>query len=310
MPDPESVLISAVRDALSCSEGDVATYIPELGGVDPERTSAAIVLMDGTTVVAGDPSTHAFTLQSAAKLIVLAGALQEFGPERVFEVVGSEPSGESFSSIARLDSRGPQPANPMVNAGAIALCSLLEGPIEERIGWIETWAARLCGARLSVNSRVQASEARTGDRNRSIAFLLKANGVLESSVDDALQAYFALCSLQASVVEAAHLGCVLARGGVTATGERVLNTDAATRVVALMASCGMYDESGTYLMETGLPAKSGVSGVIIGVAPGRGGIAVCSPRLNRRGGSVRGHMVLRTVSRALRWHFAAPEILP
>jgi glutaminase len=305
--DPHAVLVAALHGAQSCSDGEVATYIPELGGVEPDRTSAALVLRDGTVVAAGDPSSHRFTLQSAAKLIVLAGALHEFGPQRVFEVVGSEPSGDSFSSMARLESRGPRPANPMVNAGAIALCSLLPGELEDRIAWIETWAQRLCGTRLTVNSRVQASEARTGDRNRSIAYLLRATGVLQGTVDDALQTYFALCSLEATVVEAARLGCVLARGGMTPQGERVVDADAATRVVALMASCGMYDESGTYLMETGLPAKSGVSGVIIGVAPGQAGIAVCSPRLNSRGGSVRGHMILRTVSRALHLHFAAPE---
>ncbi len=125
------------------------------------------------------------------------------------------------------------------------------------------------------------------------------------SVDDVLDAYFALCSLEVTVVEAAHLGCVLANGGVAPSGERVVSAGNARRVVSLMASCGMYDESGTYMMNTGLPAKSGVSGVIVASAVAAGGIAVCSPRLNRRGGSVRGHVILEHVSNALNWHFAA-----
>lgn len=300
------VLSSAVAAVAQVDDGAVATYIPELGNVDPDRTSAAVVLGDATVYQAGDAPSHRFTLQSAAKLIVLAGSLEELGQQRVFETVGSEPSGESFASIARLDSRGPQPANPMVNAGAIALCSLIPGPIEARVAWIERWAEALCGTRVSVNSRVFASERRTGDRNRSIAYLLRSSGILAGSVDDALDAYFALCSLEATVVEAAHLGTVLAFGGRAPSGKTVVSEENAMKIVALMASCGMYDESGTHLMRTGLPAKSGVSGVIIAVALGRAGVAVCSPRLNHRGGSVRGHLLLADLSAKFRWHFGAP----
>ncbi len=308
MTDPaavQSALDHGLRLSLANPEGTVATYIPELGSVDPDRTSAAVVLTSGKIITAGDVADHRFTLQSAAKLIVLCGALEELGADCVFSAVGSEPSGESFSSIARLDSRGPQAANPMVNSGAITLCGLIEGQAEERIAWIERWASNLCGADVGVNARVQASERRTGDRNRSIAYLLRSNGSLAGSVDDVLDAYFALCSLEVSVVEAAHLGCVLASGGVAPSGKRIITADSARRVVSLMASCGMYDESGTYMMNTGLPAKSGVSGVIVASAVAAGGIAVCSPRLNRRGGSVRGHVILEHVSQALDWHFAA-----
>jgi len=305
--EPEAVqtaLDHALRISLANPEGTVATYIPELGSVDPDRTSAAVVLNSGQVITAGEVAEHRFTLQSAAKLIVLCGALEELGADCVFSAVGSEPSGESFSSIARLDSRGPQAANPMVNSGAITLCGLIEGQAEERIAWIERWASKLCGVNVGVNARVQASERRTGDRNRSIAYLLRSNGSLSGSVDDVLDAYFALCSLEVSVIEAAYLGSVLANGGVAPSGERVVSIDNARRVVSLMASCGVYDESGTYMMKTGLPAKSGVSGVIVASAVAAGGIAVCSPRLNKRGGSVRGHVILEHLSDALGWHFA------
>lgn len=302
-----AVLEEAVAQARATSEGTVASYIPELRAVDPEQTSAAIMLLDGRTVRAGDAAHHRFTLQSAAKLIVLAGALEDLGAAVVFANLGSEPSGESFASIAQLDSRGPRPANPLINAGGIALCGLVPGTLEERIAWIEGWARRLCGTELHINSRVYASERRTGDRNRSIAYLLRSSGILKDRVDDTLDVYFSLCSLEATVVEAAHLGCVLACGGVAPGGQRVLGEETASRVVALMASCGMYDESGTYLMRTGLPAKSGVSGVIVAVALGRGGVGVSSPRLNARGGSVRGHLVLEHLADALGWHFARPR---
>lgn len=300
----EAVLARAVAEARGCSEGITASYIPELSTVDPEQTSAAIMLPSGHTVLAGDAAQHRFTLQSAAKLIVLAGALEDLGPQVVFSTVGSEPSGESFASIAQLDTRGPLPANPLVNAGSIALCGILPGPLEERIAWIERWAHKLCGTELHINSRVYASERRTGDRNRAIAYLLRGSGILTDRVDDTLDVYFSLCSLEATVAQAAHLGCVLACNGVGPQGQRVLSEDTASRVVALMASCGMYDESGTYLMNTGLPAKSGVSGVIVAVALGHGGVGVASPRLNARGGSVRGHLVLEHVARELGWHFA------
>lgn len=302
-----AVLNDAVARARGVHEGVVASYIPELSSVDAEQTSAAIMLPDGGLVLAGDAQRHRFTLQSAAKLVVLAGALEDLGPAAVFAAVGSEPSGESFASIAQLDSRGPRPANPLINAGGIALCGIVPGTLEERIAWVEGWARRLCGTELHISSRVYASERRTGDRNRSIAYLLRSSGILKDRVDDTLDVYFSLCSLEATVVQAAHLGCVLACGGVAPGGQRVLSEETASRVVALMASCGMYDESGTYLMRTGLPAKSGVSGVIVAVALGRGGVGVSSPRLNARGGSVRGHLVLEHVADALGWHFARPR---
>ena len=130
--------------------------------------------------------------------------------------------------------------------------------------------------------------------------------MLSGPVDDVLEAYFALCSLEGDVTDAAHLAGTLARGGIDAQGRRVVSVRTTNTVVALMASCGLYDESGAHLVTTGMPAKSGVSGLIVAVAPGRAGVAVCSPRINPRGGSVRGHVVLRHLSEALAWHFAHP----
>lgn len=291
-------LEAAVRRARTLTDGAPAAYIPELANVDMEATSASIQTIDGRFIEAGDG--HRFTLQSSAKLILLAGLLEERGPDAVFDRVGTEPSGGGFSSVARLETHGPKPANPLVNAGAIALAGMLEGRAEDRLAWIEHWAERLCGREVPINSRVAASERRTGDRNRSIAYLLKSAGKLDH-VDDVLEAYFALCSLMATTREAAHLGRLLAD-----QGGGVLSPSTAATMVALMATCGMYDESGAHLVETGLPSKSGVSGVIVAVAQGRAGIAVASPRINDKGGSVRGHAMLRDLSTQLGWHFALP----
>lgn len=305
-PAVAQALEAAVERARDEAGGSPAAYIPELAQVDPDRLSAAIWPVGGGPVVrAGDPN-HVFTLQSSAKIALLAGLLDEIGPDRVFDLVGVEPTGGHFASVAELEMRGSKPANPLINAGAILLCAQLPGELEDRIAWIEAWARRLYGVELQINQRVWVSERRTGHRNRAIAHVLKAAGRLDRDLDGVLETYFALCSLEATVAEAAHLGAVLAAGGVAPSGERVLSAGSAATVVSLMAACGLYDESGAHLVATGLPAKSGVSGVIVAVAPGRAGLAVCCPRVNAKGGSVRGHVVLRELSRSLGWHFALP----
>lgn len=301
----EKVLESAVAKARRNSEGAPAVYIPELANVPLEQTSAAVVLTDGTCVAAGDHAQHRFTFQSSAKLLPLIGLLEERGPVEVFQTVGSEPSGDNFGSVARLETHGPKPANPLINSGAIALCGQLAGDAGRRVAWISSWAERLYGKPIPIDERVRESEQRTADRNRSIAYLLKHGGVFTGSVDETLDAYFALCSLCGGVAEAAHLTAILAHGGVVpGTQKRLLSKRTVAIVVSIMATCGMYNESGNYLVSTGMPAKSGVSGVIVAVVPGVAGVAVSSPRVNDKGGSVRGHLILREVSRRLGWHFA------
>jgi glutaminase len=306
--DPEeiqAVLDAAVARSLRNREGAPADYIAELASVPLEATSAAITLVNGTRIVAGDAATHRFTFQSSAKLLTLAALLEERGPVEVFRVVGSEPSGDTFASVARLETHGPIPANPLINAGAIALCGQVRGTVEERVAWLKRWAEQLYGTKLDVDERVRASESASADRNRAIAYFLRHGKVLTGDVDETLEVYFALCSLTGSVVEASYFTSLLAKGGLRpGTTERVLSKATVAVVVSLMATCGMYDESGNYLVGTGMPAKSGVSGVIVAVVPGLGGVAVSSPRLNDKGGSVRGHLILRELSRRLSWHFA------
>jgi len=286
-------------------QGEPASYIPELATVPLERTSAAVLLSSGECLTAGDVAEHQFTFQSSAKLLTLIGLLEERGPVEVFNIVGSEPSGDSFGSLVRLETHGPKPANPLINSGAIALCGQLTGTVERRIAWLRTWAERLYGAAVPIDERVLANERTSADRNRAIAYLLKHGGVLHGDVSETLDVYFALCSLTGNVREAAHLPAILAHGGLRpGTSERVLSKQTVAIVVSIMATCGMYNESGNYLMATGMPAKSGVSGVIVAVVPGIAGIAVSSPRLNEKGGSVRGHLILRELSRQLGWHFA------
>ena len=301
----QSVLDFAVLKARRNREGHPANYIPDLASVPLERTSAAVTLLDGSVLTAGDAENHDFTFQSSAKLLTLIGLLEERGPVEVFNIVGSEPSGDSFGSVARLETHGPMPANPLINSGAIALCGQLPGTVERRVAWLLTWAERLYGRPIAIDEKVRENERISADRNRSIAYFLKHGGVLHGDVDATLDVYFALCSLTAGVREAAHLPAILAHGGRRpGNNERVLSKQTVAIVVSIMATCGMYNESGNYLMATGMPAKSGVSGVIVAVVPGVAGVAVSSPRLNDKGGSVRGHLILRELSRGLGWHFA------
>ena len=159
---------------------------------------------------------------------------------------------------------------------------------------------------MAIDEKVRASERHSADCNRAIAYFLKHGGVLTGEVEPTLDVYFALCSLSAGVREASLLSALLASGGLRpGTSERVISKRTVAIVVSpIMATCGMYNESGNYLVATGMPAKSGVSGVIVAVVPGVAGIAVSSPRLNDKGGSVRGHVILRELSRQLGWHFA------
>jgi glutaminase len=301
----QSVLDGAIEKARRNPAGAPASYIPELAEAPVETTNAAVLLHTGARVIADDAHSHQFTFQSSAKLVVLAGLLEERGPVEVFNIVGSEPSGDSFGSVARLETHSPLPANPLINSGAIALCGQLSGGVEQRVAWLSRWAERLYGASVPIDEKVRASERTSADRNRAIAYFLKHNGVIHGSVDDTLDAYFALCSLSGHVERAANLPALLANGGVQpGTGTRILSRATVAIVVSLMATCGMYNESGNYLAATGMPAKSGVSGVIVAVVPSIAGVAVFSPRVNEKGGSVRGHVILREISRGLGWHFA------
>ena len=306
--DPERiqrVLDAALTKARRNSEGAAASYIPELACVPLEVTCAAITLCTGAVIESGDRGVAPFTFQSSAKLLLLIGLLEERGPVEVFRIVGAEPSGDSFASLARLETHGPLPSNPLVNSGAIALCGQLPGSVARRTAWLSRWAERLYGAPIAIDERVAASERASGARNRAIAYYLQASGVLSGDVEETLQVYFNLCSLAGSARVASHLPAILAHGGRRpGSGEQLLSKATVAIVVSIMATCGMYNESGNYLVATGMPAKSGVSGVIVAVVPGVAGIATYSPRINDKGGSVRGHMILRELSRHLGWHFA------
>ncbi len=195
----------------------------------------------------------------------------------------------------------------MLNAGAIALCSRIPGIGEQQFRWLEHWVQKLFNQRLSINPLVFASEKRTGNRNRALAYLLKSRNNLGADVHETLDLYFALCSYEAMLDQMLYLPTLLAnRGKDPDTGEQILSTETCKITLAIMATCGLYDETGTHMVKTGMPAKSGVSGYTIAVVPGKAGIVVLSPRVNAKGNSIRGEIMLEGLSKAMNWHFALP----
>ena len=195
----------------------------------------------------------------------------------------------------------------MLNAGAIALCSRIPGVGEQQFAWLEYWTQRLFKQRLTINPLVFASEKRTGDRNRALAYLLQSRHNLGHYVRETLDLYFTLCSYEASLAQMLYLPTLLANGGkCPLTGEEVITRSTCEITVAIMATCGLYDETGTHMVKTGMPAKSGVSGYTIALIPGKAGIVVLSPRVNPKGNSIRGEIMLEALSKQMNWHFASP----
>lgn len=286
----------------SLNDGDVATYIPELAKADPDAFGICMVTADGHVYAVGD-SDHPFTIQSISKPLVYAAALADRGRAQVLRKVGVEPSGEAFNSISLHPQTGA-PLNPMINAGAIATAGLLSGdtPADQ---WkrIAKVMSHFIGHDITVDEDVYRSESETGFRNRAIAWMLKNFGIIEGDPMPVLENYFRQCSVNVTCRDLAFTAATLASGGVhPITGKRAVPAEDAQSVLSIMATCGMYDYAGSWMYEVGLPAKSGVSGGIMAVMPGRFGIAIYSPRLDDNGNSTRGIAVCRQISRDFGMH--------
>lgn len=303
----QAVLEEIVSFASQNHEGETANYIPELANVDKDLTALGVWEIGKEALIHSNISYLPVTLQSVGKMVPLIGLLEEFGLEQLLEWVKVEPSGDDFASVTRLEQYGPKPSNPMLNAGAITLCSHIPGIAEQQYFWLERWMQKLFNQKLNINAMVFASEKRTGDRNRSIAYLLNCRHYLGTEVVQTLDLYFALCSYEATIEQLLYLPTLLANNGVDPiTGEQVISSSTCKTAVAIMATCGLYDETGTHMVLTGMPAKSGVSGYMIAVVPGSAGIVTLSPRVNAKGNSIRGEIMLERLSQAMNWHFAAP----
>lgn len=273
--DPVSdALAQVVASHRSITAGAVADYIPELAQVDPDPFGLALMSVHGRLHEAGDTDVP-FTIQSSSKPFVFALAVAELGIEEVARHVGFEPSGEPFNAISLEEATG-RPANPMINAGAVVVASLVPGrDVRERSERVREVLSRFAGTELEVDEAVYRSEDDTGDRNRALAHLARSAGVLGSSVADAVEVYFRQCSVRVTTRDLTVMGATLANGGRhPVTGDRIVDEAVARTTLSIMASCGMYDASGDWMVRVGIPAKSGVGGGIVATAPGQFGIGV------------------------------------
>jgi glutaminase len=283
-------------------DGALANYIPQLAAVDPDKFGIAIATVGGRLFTVGDVEVP-FTIQSVSKAFIYCLALELAGRADVLNRVGVEPSGDAFNAIV-FDPYTNRPFNPMVNAGAITVTGIIRDAAGA--GAFDLILDRLseaAGRRLSVDEAVYRSESETGHRNRAIGHLLRNAGVLEGPVDEVLDLYFRQCAILVTASDLARMGATLAHIGENpVTGRQVFYLDAVRDTLAVMFTCGMYDDSGHWAFDVGVPAKSGVGGGICGVVNRQLGIGTFSPRLDPKGNSVRGVAAFRDLGDELGLH--------
>ena len=311
MKSPVSQILKTLHQRYaSLNEGSVADYIPELSKVDPNLFGICIATRDGHLYEVGD-TRHKFTIQSISKALSYGLALEDRGEQHVLSRIGVEPSGDAFNAISLKPGSGI-PFNPMINAGAIATCGqILNAGGETRIQRIVSYLSKCAGEQLDIDEEVYASESSTGHRNRAIGWMLRNFGIIDEDPRDIVETYFRQCSLRVTCADLAVMGATLANQGINPiTGERAIAHEYVDNVLGVMASCGMYDWSGEWIYQVGLPAKSGVGGGILAVLPGQLGISVFSPPLDEQGNSVRAIRVCMDLARELALHMFNPSAVP
>lgn len=291
------------EDYSSLKEGKPYVCDPSVSQVDPNRFGICAVDVDGRALGVGDWQ-YPFLIQSISKVFVYGQALEDHGREYVHRRVDIEPSGAPYDAIIKLEQKSKRPFNPMVNTGGIATTSLIKGKTRgQRLQRILEMYSRYMGREVVLDAPAFLAEQQTGDRNRAISYLLRHFGMMNGSVDDALDLYLQQCSVRVTAKDLAVMAATLASGGVNPlTGIRAISSEYVQDLLSVMHICGMYDFAGAWAYEVGFPAKSGVGGGIIAVAPGRMGLAVFSPPLDERGNSIRGIRVFEELSRKLKIH--------
>jgi len=290
------------REIAKVTDGEVATYIPELAKADPNWFGICLVTTNGAVYEVGD-SNQPFTIQSISKPFVYGLALEDNGRAEVLAKVGVEPTGDAFNSIS-LDPGTGRPRNPMINAGAIASAGLIAGKNRQsklkRI--LETFAL-YTGRELGIDESVYQSESETGHRNRAISHMLRNFNILTGDPIPVVELYFQQCSIAVTCRDLGIMAATLANRGINpVTGKQAIRGEYVESVLSVMGSCGMYDYAGEWIYKIGMPSKSGVAGGVIAVLPGQLGIGVFSPRLDSHGNSVRGIRVCEELSRRLDLH--------
>jgi glutaminase len=302
---------AAVREAYEKFRGDTggknADYIPYLAHVDSKLFGIAVVSTNNQVFTLGDVN-YSFSIQSISKVFSLALAMEEQGPEKVFEKIGSEPTGRAFNSVTAVVEMPTHTGNPLVNAGAIATVSLISGKTpEEKWNKILDFYSKAAGEKLSLIDEVYKSEAATNTGNKALSYLLAKYDRIYADPFESVDVYTKQCSVGVNASQLAHMGATLANNGVNpSTGERVIKQEDIPHILATMTMAGLYDASGSWAWHVGLPAKSGVGGGIIAIVPGKGAIAVFAPPLDEAGNSVKAQKVIEYVANKLDFNLFSP----
>ena len=298
--DVEAALKAAHAKYKDLKEGANADYIPALAKVDPKIFGIVVVTTDGKVYTVGDVTSEV-SIQSISKVFTMARVVEDQGPQAIFDNMGVDATGQVFNSIVAVEQYKGAEMNAMVNPGAITATSMVKGATADEI-----WANIIgtyndfAGRKLSVNQEVYKSEAETNQRNQAIAMLMYAYGHIKEQPLRATDIYTKQCSVSVNAKDLAVMAATLANGGKNpVTGKQVVKTENVPEILAVMATAGLYDDSGKWLYATGLPAKSGVGGGILAVSPGKFGIAAIAPPLDKAGNSVKAQKAIADVSNAL-----------
>lgn len=298
--DIQAALNAAHAKYKDLKEGANADYIPALAKVDSKIYGIVLVTVDGKVYSTGD-ITSEVSIQSISKVFTMAKVIEEQGPDSIPKNMGVDATGQAFNSIVAVEQYKGSEMNALVNPGAITATSMVSGKTRDEI-WnkILAYYSDFAGRPLKVNQEVFKSEADTNQRNQAIGKLMYAYGHIKSDPDQATNIYTEQCSVNVNAKDLAVMAATLANGGKNpVTGKQVLKSEYVPDVLAVMATAGLYDDSGKWLYRTGLPAKSGVGGGIIAVSPGKFGIAVISPPLDKAGNSVRAQNAIADISNAI-----------
>src|SRR5215475_10675028 len=303
----ESVVKEAYEKFKGETKGKNADYIPYLAHVDSNLFGIAIVTTDNNSLTMGDVK-YSFSIQSISKVYTLALAMEELGADKVFEKIGSEPTGRAFNSPIAVVDLPTHTGNPLVNAGAIATVSLVSAKsADEKWQKILNFYSKAAGEKLTIMDDVYKSEAATNTGNKALSYLLAKYDRIYSDPFESVDVYTKQCSVGVNALQLAKMGATLANDGVNpATGERVIKAENIPEILSTMMMAGLYDGSGGWSWHVGLPAKSGVGGGIVAVAPGKGAIAVFSPPLDEAGNSVKAQEVIQYVAQKLDLNIYTP----
>jgi glutaminase len=304
----QSAIDAAYAKYKDLKEGANADYIPALAAVDPNIYGIALVTVDGKVYTTGDVKSEV-SIQSISKVFTMAKVIEESGTQAIADNMGVDATGQVFNSIVAVEQYKGSEMNAMVNPGAITSTSMVKGATYDEI-WnkILAFYSDFAGRPLTVLEDVYTSEAATNQRNQAIAMLMYAYGHIKDNPLQACDIYTRQCSVGVNAKDLATMAATLANGGTNpVTGKKVMSADDVPEVLAVMATAGLYDDSGKWLYATGLPAKSGVGGGILAVSPGKFGIAVISPPLDAAGNSVKAQKAIADISNALGGNPFAPK---